>query len=305
MNPLHRWLSDHARVCVASLGRLWLEPLGTLLTALVIGLTLALPAGLHLLVDNLRAAAGGLNETRAVTAFLRDETSPRDGARLAEQWGKRSGIASADYISKTAALQEFRDRTGLAAVLDALGDNPLPASILVVPSTSLDDEGLKALAASLKNDPQVEELRLDGAWTARLAAALSALGRLGQLLGLGLGLAVVIAVGNTIRLDIEARRDEIAVMRLIGAPPGFIRRPFLYAGLWYGLAGGMLALFALLLARLSMSSSVGRLVSLYEGSFTLQGPGLADSLSLVAIGVMLGLSGAWLAVSRHLGRELQ
>lgn len=305
MNPLHRWLSDHARVCVASLGRLWLEPIGTLLTALVIGLTLALPAGLHLLVDNLRAAAGGLNETRAVTAFLRDEVSSGDGAKLAEQWSRRNGIASADYISKSAALQEFRDRTGLSEVLDALGDNPLPASILVVPSTSLDDEGLKALAASIEANPEVQELRLDGAWTARLGAALSALGRLGQLLGLGLGLAVVIAVGNTIRLDIEGRREEIAVMRLIGAPAGFIRRPFLYAGLWYGLAGGVIALLALLLVRLSMSSSVGRLVSLYEGSFTLQGPDFSDSLTLVAIGVMLGLSGAWLAVSRHLGRSLQ
>lgn len=304
MSLLGRWTAEHARVCVASLGRLWVAPLGTLLTALVVGLTLALPAGLHLLVDNLRLAAGGLNQTRAITLFLNDAVSPLEGDALAQQWAIRETIASADYVSRAAALQEFRARTGLSEVLDALGENPLPASILVVPAASLDDAGLKTLAADLKADPKVAELRLDGIWTARLTATLSALGRLGQLLGLALGLAVVIAVGNTIRLDIEARREEIAVMKLIGAPPAFIRRPFLYAGLWYGLAGGLLAVMAVQIALLAMSGPVLKLVELYEGSFALRGPTLRDGFVLLGAGVLLGLAGAWLAVSRHLTRAM-
>ncbi|MGQ0618431.1 MAG: permease-like cell division protein FtsX [Panacagrimonas sp.] len=302
MNLLRRWAAEHARVCIASLGRLWLEPVGTMLTALVIGLTLSLPAGLHLLVDNLRAAAGGLNQTRAITLFLHDAASPRQGEELAQSLAAREQVASADYVSRAAALDEFRARTGLSEVLDALGDNPLPASILVVPSVSLDDAGLQALAESLKGDPNVADLRLDAAWTARLDAALSALGQFGRLLGLALGLAVVIAIGNTIRLDIEARREEIAVMKLIGAPPGFIRRPFLYAGLWYGLVGGLLAVIAVQFAVMAMSAPVARLVELYEGSFALRGPGLEDGLGLIGLGVLLGLAGAWLAVSRHLGQ---
>lgn len=302
MNLLRRWAGEHARVCVASLGRLWQQPLGTILTALVIGLTLSLPAGLHVLIDNLRVAAGGLNQTRAITLFLKDDASPREGAELARKLLTRDEVASADYVSRAAALEEFRKRTGLSEVLDALGDNPLPASILVVPSPSLDDAGLHALAETLKGAPKVTDLRLDAAWTARLAAALSALGRLGLLLGLALALAVVIAIGNTIRLDIESRREEISVMKLIGAPPGFIRRPFLYAGLWYGLGGGLLAVIAVQLALLAMAAPVTRLVALYEGSFVLRGPSFEDALSLIGVGIFLGLAGAWLAVSRHLGR---
>lgn len=302
-NFLRRWAGEHARVCVAALGRQWRQPFATLLTALVIGITLALPAGLQLLVDNLRAAAGGLNQTRTLTVFLRDTTDEAAGHALADELAGAGGIERASYTSRDDALKQFRARTDLGAVLDALGTNPLPASITLVPTAARDAAGLRQLAEELRARKTVEQVLLDDAWTQRLAAALAVGTRLALLLAVALGTAAVLSMGNTIRLDIEARRDEIAVLQRIGAPASFIRRPFLYAGLWYGLAGGAVALLALGIAGMVLRDPVAALVSLYEGAFQLRGPDLRSLGLVLGVGVGLGLAGAWLAVSRHLGRD--
>ena len=301
-NFLRRWLGEHARVCVAAFGRQWRDPVSTLLTALVIGLTLALPAGLNLLVENLRQAAGGLNQTRTMTVFLRDAVKEDEGRALADSLSRRSEFAAAAYTSRDQALTDFRARTDLGPVLDALGSNPLPASIALTPHPQQDAADLTRLAQELRSRKEIEQVLLDDAWSQRLAAALAVASRLAQLLAAALAIAAVLAMGNTVRLDIEARRDEIVVMKLIGAPPGFIRRPFLYAGLWYGIVGGIVAILALYLALHAMSQPVQQLVALYEGAFSLQGPDPRTLGLVLAAGALLGLLGAWLGVARHLGR---
>lgn len=302
-NFLRRWLGEHARVCVAAFGRQWRDPFSTLLTALVIGVTLALPAGLDLLVENLRQAAGGLNQTRTITVFLRDATSEDDGRALASTLGaRRDEVAAARYTSRDQALKDFRARTDLGPVLDALGSNPLPASIAITPHPQRDAADLGRLAQELRARKDVEQVSLDDAWSQRLSAALDVATRLAQLLGAALALAAVLALGNTVRLDIEARREEIVVMKLMGAPSGFIRRPFLYAGFWYGISGGAVAIVALFIALHAMSSSVQPLVALYEGAFSLRGPDLTTMGAVLGAGALLGLAGAWLGVARHLGR---
>ncbi len=304
-NFLHRWLGEHVRVCVAAFGRQWRDPIGTLLTALVIGITLALPAGLHLLVENLRTAAGGLNETRNITVFVKDGVSESDGLALAASLGKRVEVQSSTYTSRDQALKDFRARTDLGAVLDALETNPLPASISLTPKQDQDAAALGRLAQDLRGRDSVEQVLLDNAWSQRLASALALASRLAQLLAVALGTAAVLAMGNTIRLDIESRRDEIVVMKLIGAPSGFIRRPFLYAGLWYGISGGVFAILAVYIARYALAGPVNDLVALYEGAFSLRGPDLQTLGIVLGAGAVLGLAGAWLAVSRHLGRVEQ
>lgn len=301
-NFLQRYVTEHARQCVAALGRQWRDPFSTLLTALVVGITLALPAGLHLLVDNLRVAAGGLQQTRTVTIFLSDSASPDEGQALASELAKSEGIASAEFTSRTDALTQFRERSDLGAVLDALGENPLPASIALVPEESLSTAQLQTTVRSLYELDLVETVQQDSTWSARLDAALAVATRLAVILAIGLAVAAVLAMGNTIRLDIESRRKEVVVMKLIGAPPGFIRRPFLYAGFWYGLSGGLIAILTLYIARFALQQPVQKLVALYEGAFAVQGPEPGTLLIVLAAGVALGLSGAWLAVSRHLGR---
>lgn len=301
-NFLSRWIGEHARVCVAAFGRQWRDPVGTLLTALVIGITLALPAGLDLLVKNLAEAAGGLQQTRTVTVFLRDSVGGADGAELGAELAKRAGIAKAEYTSRDQALKAFRERTELGAVLDALEENPLPASIALTPKDSMNAAALQALAQDLRGRAEVEQVLLDSVWSTRLAAALAVGSRLALLLAVALGTAAVLAMGNTIRLDIEARREEIVVMKLIGAPAGFIRRPFLYAGFWYGLSGGLVAIIAVYAARALLAEPVRALVQLYEGAFAVRGPDPQTLLIVLGAGAVLGLAGAWLAVSRHLGQ---
>lgn len=304
-NFLRRWLGEHARVCVAALGRQWRDPVGTLLTSLVIGITLALPAGLDLLVDNLRVAAGGLNQTRNITVFLRDATGETEGRALAGTLGRHEAIAASVYTSRDQALKDFRARTNLGPVLEALETNPLPASISLTPQPELDAAALQRLAQDLRAREGIEQVLLDDAWTQRLASALAVASRLAVLLAVALGIAAVLAMGNTIRLDIESRRDEIVVMKLIGAPPGFIRRPFLYAGFWYGLSGAVVAILAVYVARFALATPVSELVALYEGAFSLRGPDPRNLGLVLAAGAVLGLAGAWLAVSRHLGRVEQ
>ena len=301
-NFLRRYFSEHARVCVASFGRQWRSPVATLLTALVIGITLALPAGLQLLVENLRAAAGGLNQTRSITVFVRDSVSEADGNALASSLAQQTSVERAVYTSRTQALKNFRERTDLDAVLDALQDNPLPASIALTPKPELDTAGMERIAAELRARAEVEQVQLDSGWSARIAAALAVASRLALMLAIALGLAAVLAMGNTIRLDIEARRDEISVMKLVGAPNSFIRRPFLYAGFWYGLSGGVVAIAALFIARYALALPVQNLVQLYEGAFAVRGPAPEILLAVLGAGALLGLTGAWLAVARHLGR---
>ncbi|WP_420467407.1 permease-like cell division protein FtsX [Panacagrimonas sp.] len=301
-NPVRRYFSEHARVCVAAFGKQWREPIGTLLSALVIGITLALPAGLELLVNNLRQAAGGLNETRNLTVFVKDALDEQAGRALSLRLAKLPAVARADYTSREQALEDFRERTELDGVLDALGRNPLPASITLVPDPAATPVDLRNLAASLRADDAVEQVQLDSGWSQRLAAALAVGSRLSLILAVGLSVAAVFAMGNTIRLDIEARREEIAVMQLIGAPAGFIRRPFLYAGFWYGLSGALIAVAALYVTRYALAAPVNDLVQLYEGAFTLRGPSMQTLATIFAAGVVLGLGGAWLAVTRHLGR---
>lgn len=301
--PLSRFLREHARVCVAALGRLWRDAGGTALTVLVIGLTLALPATLHLFVGNLQTAAGGLNQTRSLTLFLRDYVSEAAGKDLAREIGARADIERVDYVSRDTALAAFRQRTGMSDVIDALGTNPLPASIVVVPATSQSAGDVARLVDEFGKRPDVERARQDGAWMQRLDAALAVANRVAALLAGALAFVVVVVVGNTIRLDIEARRDELVVLRLIGAPDAFVRRPFLWAGWWYGLAGGALAVVATYAAALAVAGPVGRLVALYAGAVEAHGPGPDEMLVLVATGVGLGLGGAWMATWRHLARE--
>lgn len=301
-NVFTRWIGEHLRVCVAALGRQWRDPIGTLLTALVIGITLALPAGLDLLVKNLAEAAGGLQQTRTLTIFLRDSVDTGTGEKLRATLSQRAGIEQAAYTSRDQALRDFRARTELGAVLDALEENPLPASITLTPKDTLDASALQALADELRSREEVEQVLLDSAWSTRLAAALAVGSRLALLLAVALGIAAVLAMGNTIRLDIESRREEIVVMKLIGAPSSFIRRPFLYAGFWYGLAGGVVAMIALYLARYLLADPVSALVELYEGAYAVRGPDPQTLLIVLGAGALLGLTGAWLAVTRHLGQ---
>lgn len=299
---VQRWAQENARVFFATLGRLLREPVSTFLTAAVIGITLALPAALHVLLQNVRAISYSWEGTLQASLFLKDSVSPERGRELARQLQDRSGIARASYISREQSLVEFRELSGFGEALDLLTDNPLPAVIVVTPQRTLAQHQVTRLLDELARLPEVEVAKLDQKWLERLYAILAIVQRAVLIVAALLAIAVVVTVGNTIRLDIENRRDEIIVMKLIGAPDGFIRRPFLYTGLWYGVFGGAIAWVLVDLALAALSGPARTLAGLYDSTFQLSGLAWDAGLVLLAAGVLLGALGSAWTVGRHMSR---
>ena len=299
---IRRWAQENARVLFATLGRLCREPVSTLLTAAVIGITLALPAALHVLAQNVSAISYSWEGTLQASLFLKDSVSPERGRELVQSLQGRPGIARASYISREQSLAEFRELSGFGEALDLLTDNPLPAVIVVTPQRELAQAQVSRLIDELARLPEVEVAKLDQKWLERLYAILAIIQRAVLIISALLALAVVVTVGNTIRLDIENRRDEIIVMKLIGAPDGFIRRPFMYTGVWYGVFGGLIAWLLVNLALKALAGPARNLAGLYESSFKLSSLSWEAGFIMLGAGVVLGgLGSAW-TVGRHLSR---
>lgn len=299
------YLLSHVHSLFHSLGRMARAPWTTLMTVAVIGIALALPAGLYVLLQNLQAAGAGWQHDARISLFLHRTLPLEEAAALAERLRGWPEVAAVTLVTPEAALEEFRRLSGFEAALEALGENPLPAVVVVQPRLEARDAArLQALLERLRQQAGVERAQLDLAWVQRLFALME-IGRRGVLvLGLLLSLAVLLVVGNTIRLAIENRREEIEVQKLVGATDGFIRRPFLYGGMLHGLAGAVLAWLLVQLAVLALAGPVRHLAVLYRSELTLQGLGAGVTLLLLACGALLGLAGAWLAVARHL-REIE
>lgn len=294
---------DHARVLVASLGRLVAQPASTAMTVAVIGIALALPAGLQVLVTNARSLSGHWEGTAELSVYLRQEVDLDTARQLADTLAGDPEIEEVRLIPADEALAEFREYSGFGAALDVLEANPLPHVVVLLPSEqSRSPEALETLRGRLAETLPADQVQADTAWVARLRAMLDLARRAVMLAGLLLAVGVVIIVGNTIRLDIHNRRDEIEVAKLIGATDAFIRRPFLYTGAWYGLAGGLLALALVGLSVLALDEPVRKLSGLYGSAFRLDGPGATGVALLAGIGVALGWLGSWLSVSRNLRR---
>ncbi len=297
------WFERHLQTLVASLGRLARAPFGTALTVGVIGIALALPASLGVLVTNARALSGGWEHALDLTLYLKPSLPDHDAAQLLEHVAARPDVATARLVSATEGLAEFRRWSGLGSALDALKDNPLPAAIVVRPRFVADagDAGaLASLADALRAMPGVDQVQLDTEWARRFTAILDALRRVVTMLAVALAVAVLLVVGNTIRLDIDTRRVEIEVTKLVGGSDGFVRRPFLYGGFWYGLGGGLIAWLLVEALVLALAGPVGRISAAYGSTFTLATPDLAEALGLVGGGALLGWIGAFVSATRHL-----
>jgi cell division transport system permease protein len=295
------WLTRHAQTSIGSLGRLSQQKLATILTVLVIGIALALPACLHLLISNAQTATGNCNRAVDLTVFLKRPTSVEEAKRTADRIKQRRDVSSVDVISADEALKEFRRDSGFGTAIEALNENPLPHTLVVRPSEGFTTAAsLDALAADLRAQPSVEVVQLDTAWVNRLNAILEAIRR-GLALTAGLlALGVMVIVGNTIRLDIQNRRAEIEVTKLVGGSDAFVRRPFLYNGIWYGLGGALTAWIITVGVTGVLREPVGRIAGLYGSDFELGGLDLRASLILLGSGIVLGWLGSYVAATRHL-----
>ena len=297
------WVTRHLQSMFAALGRLLRRPLSTLLTTLVIAVALALPAGLWLVVKNARAATGDLATAVQVTAYMKVGTPIARADQLARQLRERPEVASVRVIPAEQALKEFREYSGFGTALDALTDNPLPHALVVQPSVEQRDGGtIEALRAFLTAAPDVDIVQADAEWARRLAALLDVLRTLFLAAAGLLAVGVLAVIGNTIRLEIGARREEIEVTKLVGGSDAFVRRPFLYAGLFQGLFGGLLSLGLVALVIAAVEAPIARLTALYGGRFRLGGLSLEEAGIVLLVGASLGLIGAWIGAARHLSR---
>ena len=300
---LSGWLERHLQTLVASLGRLARVPFGTALTIGVIGVALALPTGLELVVVNARLLSTGWQNALDLTVYLKPQLAEHDAAQLAERIGARGDVVSARLVSAAEGLAEFRRWSGLGAALEALQDNPLPPAIVVRPRIvegAGDAASVAALADALRALPGVDQVQLDTEWVRRFTSILDAVRRTVLLVAALLGLAVLLIVGNTIRLDIDARRVEIEVTKLVGGSDSFVRRPFLYGGFWYGLGGGVCAWLLVEAFVLTLAGPIGRVATAYGSRFEVHGPDLATTLVLLGSGAALGWLGAFVSATRHL-----
>lgn len=295
------WLTRHAQTLVGSLGRLSKHWMSTAFTMLVIGIALALPACLHLLVTNLQRASSDWDRAVTLSVYLKQGSSPEDAQRVSERVRQRRDIAQVTLITAEAGLKEFRRQSGFGAAIDALTENPLPHALVITPTTEfLTASHLETLAADLRGLPEVDLVQLDTAWVNRLNAILDTI-RQGIIVTAALlAIGVMVIVGNTIRLDIQNRRDEIEVIKLVGGSNAFVRRPFLYSGIWYGLGGGIIAWIIAGAIVAALTPPVARLAGLYASGFRLTGLGLEPAAIVVASGIVLGWLGSFIAATRHL-----
>ena len=297
------WFYLHGRAFVQALRRLASQPLGTLLSALVVGIALSLPAAGYLLLDNVASLARGVSGTPEISVFMKQDAAAADVAALEKRLRGDMRLAGYRHVPKDEALHQL-ERSGLGDVLGGLTSNPLPDAFIVTPRGEnpvvYDD-----LHGELVALPAVAHVQLDSAWVKRLHALLG-LGRSAVLLLAGLlGFALVIVTFNTIRLQILTQRHEIDVSRLLGATDPFIRRPFYWFGSLQGLLGGGVALTTVWATVQALAGPVASLAETYGAVFSLSGPGLAESAAILGFAAFLGWLGSAISVRRHLAERLR
>ncbi|MGY0561568.1 permease-like cell division protein FtsX [Luteimonas sp. A277] len=293
---LGTWGDHHLYSFFSSLGRVFRRPWATALTIGVMAVALALPMGLWLVLDNVSRLSGSVQESREIGVFLQQEMDAPQADELAERLRARADVASVELRTPEQGMQELRERGGLGEAINAVGENPLPSLLLVIPEG---DE--MALAGALRELPEAALVQHDAEWRQRLNDWLEFGERLVLVLGVLLGLGALLVVGNTVRLDIQARREEIGVLQLLGATDGFIRRPFLYLGTWYGLGSGALALGLLAITGMALRAPVAELAASYGSGFALRG---FSPLQLLAVLVASGALG-WIGASVVTGHFLR
>ena len=298
---IKNYLLRHAQVFFYSLGQLTRTPVATFLTVAVIGITLALPASLYVAIENVQRLASGWEDNGQISLFLKQDVPGAAIEKLADKIRRLPAVSWVDYVSREAALTEFKRLSGFGEALNALERNPLPAVLVVHPAaTHAHPDRLQALLKDLRRFNEVDIAQIDLDWVRRLHAMLE-LARQGVLiLAAGLAIAVLLIIGNTIRLAVLNRRDEIEITKLIGGTNAFIRRPFLYTGTLQGLLGALLAWLLVGLGLLLLADPIDNLAGLYGSRFEAENLGILATLALIGSGGLLGWLGSRLAVGRHL-----
>ncbi|MBB3342152.1 permease-like cell division protein FtsX [Luteimonas sp. RC10] len=294
-SPVGTWVDHHVYSFVASLGRVFRRPWSTALTIGVMAVALALPLGLWLVLDNVGRLGGSIDASREISVFLQRDVDAERAAALAGELRARGDVGSVVHRTPDEGLAELRERGEFGPAIDVLDENPLPHVLILTPSG---DEML--LADALRQLPEAELVQHDAQWRQRLDGWLRLGGRVVWVLAALLGLGALLVVGNTVRLDIQSRREELGVLQLLGATDGFIRRPFLYLGAWYGLASGAVALALLGAAAAALRAPLAEVAASYGATFALRGFGPLGVVAVLAGSTALGWLGGGIVTGHFL-----
>ncbi|WNB74317.1 permease-like cell division protein FtsX [Methylomonas koyamae] len=299
------YLLNHAHGLFSSLGRLTRTPFTSAMTVLVLAIAVSLASSFYIVVANVQQLTGNLESSNQMSLFLHEGITDAVGQKLLEQLRQNPSVAEVKYISKKQALEEFKANSGFSDALNALERNPLPSVIQVLPKNALENsDDIEKLMADFKQLPQVEFVQVDMQWVARLQTIMLIASRGVALVSLLLGFAVTFITGNTIRLELQNRQDEVFISKLVGATHAFIQRPFLYTGFWLGFISGFLGWLIVTVMLLILESPVEKLSTLYNSSFELLFLSFSEFLLLLTISASLAVVGSW-AVLHYQLRQLK
>jgi len=295
-------ISHHRATFNNSLLRMLREPLQTLMTSAVIAIALALPATLYLAVENIRQFEGNFESFAQITAYVNKDADQQQINALRDRLEALPEVAVVTYISAEQVLDEFTTASGFGSALEHLEDNPLPAVFIVEPllTEQMTPDQSQALLAQIGKLAAIDDVQMDMQWLQRLRGLTQIGQKIVLALGGALGIGVLFIIGNSIRLAIHSRREEIIIVKLVGGTNAYVRRPFLYGGMLLGLMGALGAWLMLVAGLWWLGESVEHLSQLYHSQYRLLGLGFKGFLGLIAGGALLGICGSWLAVSRHL-----
>lgn len=296
-DKLNAYRDLHAHAFFSSLGRLVASPFTSIMTIAVLAIAISLASGFYILVNNLQQLTGNLETSNQISLFLRDDVSEMHANKLANNVRENVNIKEVKLITREQALAEFKSYSGFGAVIDRLEENPLPIVIQVLAKNTLDDkQELASLFKSFQQYPEVDFAQMDIQWLERLQSIVSLARLFASLVNILLAAAVLFIIGNTVRLELHARREEVVIAKLVGATNSFIYRPFLYTGFWIGFISGVSAWFIVTTLMLILRQSVEILSDLYGGGLHLVFLSFPETMAMIFIASLLGIFGSWVVL---------
>ncbi len=289
----------HIKQAKASFSSLWHRPMGNILTLAVISMALTLPACLYLLSKNIASVADNVASPSQVSVYIQEDTPEPRIMVLKDEIESRNDVDKVEYISPQQGLSDLSEHSGFDQAISLLDEYSLPGVLIVSPNVETDQE-IKQIAADIRTQDDVTDVRLDEDWLARL----DAIRNLATIVVISLSVlmlaSVFLIIGNTLRFNVQANKDEIQTMKLIGATDNFILRPYIYVGMWFGVLGAVSAWLLTAFITIVLNGAVEDLAKLYDSQFRLIGLSWDESLLLLMLGTFLGCVAAKSAAKRHL-----
>ena len=299
-NGLRFFLLSHVREIKGALSEIIRKPLSSFVTISLIGISIGLPSIFVILGENFLAGLDRMDQSVKINVFLDKNVLVTEGLALSKEIQNQPDVSTVRFISSEEAIKEFQKQTNLSEILFTLGQNPLPHVVEVVP-VSFDPIDVAILVSSLNDRGGVESASTNLSWLERLYGIFSIVRSIGIVFAVTFFVGLILVVAHTIGVAIQNKAEEIELMFLLGATSSFIKRPFLYLGFWYGLGGGLFANLITQISFFPLVIGVERLAQSYQSSFSFDRGGSEMFFLILLIGVFLGTTGAFLALSKKMG----